>query len=75
MNTDLSQTSENFLRACQENGMKVLNMQPIFSRHFEENREVPYGFWNTSMGTGHLNKIGHQLIAQELYDYLERRPK
>lgn len=71
MNTDLSETGKNFLLACQENGMTVLDMSQVFSKHFDETREIPYGFWNTSMGTGHLNKIGHHLIAQEIYCYLK----
>ncbi len=71
MNTDLSQTGRKFIKACDENGIKVLNMTELFSKHFDEYREIPYGFWNTSLGTGHLNKVGHQLIAEELYGYLE----
>ena len=43
------------------------------NEHFQQSREIPYGFRNTAMGTGHLNEAGHRLIAQTLYTYLKEK--
>jgi len=71
MDVEHSAMGEDFITACEECDIVVLDMTTKFSEHFEETREVPYGFWNTSMGTGHLNKVGHKLIAEQLFEYLE----
>lgn len=69
MDTTLSKTGQVFKAACNLNGIEVVDMTMVFSKHFDNYSEIPYGFWNTSMGTGHLNAIGHKLIAEELYEY------
>lgn len=42
-------------------------MGDAFLKEYEASYEVPYGFSNTSPGTGHLNRTGHRLVAEELY--------
>lgn len=73
MRTDDSQIKMDFSEACAEDDITIIDMTEILSEHFEQNREIPYGFWNTAMGTGHLNEVGHQLIAQALYAYLKEK--
>lgn len=75
MDTTLSKTGNAFIEACDKNGISVLNMTQVFSDHYDAYRQIPYGFWNTSMGEGHLNRVGHELIAKQLYEYLEGKQK
>ena len=56
-----------FREACEENGIKFIDMTEDFERHFHETYEPAYGFINTAPGAGHLNKVGHRLIADRLY--------
>ena len=46
-------------------------MRPAFVEYYEHNKEVPYGFSNTKPGNGHLNKLGHRLIAEALIPYIK----
>lgn len=62
-----------FQNACASNSIDVINMGPIFEQWYYEHRQLPYGFCNTAPGTGHLNKVGHQLIADTLIAYIERK--
>lgn len=56
-----------FVEGCRANNILFLDMGEAFLREYEASREVPYGFSNTSPGTGHLNRTGHRLVAEELY--------
>lgn len=62
---------EAFEKACSENNICLLDMRPIFLEHYENEKEIPYGFANTKPGNGHLNKLGHCLIANSLIPYIE----
>ena len=35
--------------------------------YFFENHILPHGFSNTSVGSGHLNKEGHAMVAEAIY--------
>lgn len=59
-----------FMRACEANGVTFVNMKDAFNKEYEESHTVPFGFENTAFGTGHLNKYGHRLVAEELYPLL-----
>ena len=60
-----------FQEACQDNGIHVIDMGDTFMDYYEKEAKLPYGFANTTPGTGHLNAIGHGLIADELIQYIE----
>jgi hypothetical protein len=60
-----------FAQACQDNGIRLLDMRPVFVEYYNLHQELPYGFANTRPGNGHLNKLGHRLIAEALIPYLE----
>ena len=60
-----------FEKACVENNIHVLDMRPVFAQYYEEHKEIPYGFANTKPGNGHLNKLGHRLVAETLITYIE----
>ena len=55
-----------FSEACQELGIRYLNMADRFLEEYEKNHVLPHGFFNSSVGNGHLNRYGHAMIAEEL---------
>jgi hypothetical protein len=55
-----------FSSACDQNGFTLINMAQSFLQTYDKDHVLPYGFINTAVGTGHLNKYGHRMIAQEL---------
>ena len=66
-----SQTWDLFYEACVNNGIDVIDSGEDFLNYYELNHRLPYGFFNTTMGNGHLNKLGHRIIADEIIEYLE----
>ena len=67
---DDAQQVEIFRDACQQNGILFVDVTNRFIDHFKNTYELPYGFSNTTMGTGHLNVLGHRIIAEELYGHI-----
>ena len=61
---------EQFRQSCEANGIRFVCTNDIFCDHVNINHEMPYGFPNAYYGEGHLNEVGHQLIAQLLYSEL-----
>ena len=59
--------SEQFARCCENNGIRFLDMRERFQSEYESRYVLPHGFSNTTVGAGHLNKYGHNMIAEELY--------
>lgn len=56
-----------FANICENNNVKFLDMSDIFIREYEEKCILPHGFSNSSVGSGHLNIYGHEMIANALY--------
>jgi hypothetical protein len=61
---EYQQTFEN---ACNNNNILFVNMSNVFTEEYNNNHTLPHGFSNTVVGSGHLNKKGHMLIANELF--------
>jgi len=57
---------------CEKQGIVFLYLGDRFMREYEEKNVLPYGFWNTLPNTGHLNKDGHRMVAEELCKVIER---
>ena len=57
-----------FAKCCEQNGIELLNATEAFADNYEKTYELPYGYSNTTPGTGHLNVHGHRVIAELLYD-------
>ena len=55
---------------CAEHGIGFIDMSQRFIQHEQETGEFPRGFPNTRPGVGHLNAVGHDLVARELNDYI-----
>lgn len=62
---------EKFSSLCRDNGILFLDMSEQFLKNYTENHVLPHGFTNTSVGSGHLNKDGHRMIAQALYHVIK----
>lgn len=67
----IQDTTAMFESACTANDIVFLDMSDAFLEAYKENYAVPYGFSNTTIGTGHLNEDGHRVIAEELYKVLK----
>jgi hypothetical protein len=61
-----------FQTACMNNGIFFVDMTNVFMEAYNTNHILPYGFSNTAVGWGHLNKNGHYMIAKELYDHINK---
>ena len=57
-----------FKECAEENGIKVIDAHPRFREEYEKSYRLPHGYANTTPGNGHLNKMGHMLVADELYE-------
>lgn len=62
-----SEKSEIFKTVCSRNGIEIFDMYDAFAEYYNETHRLPYGFINTAVGVGHLNKYGHKVIADELF--------
>lgn len=62
---------EKFKEACQENGIVFVDMTDDFESLYYKQHKLPYGFINTGVGVGHLNKYGHEVIANRLAKTIE----
>lgn len=71
--TDDPQIVEIFRKKCEENGIVFIDVTDRFVEHFNDTYELPYGFPNTTMGSGHLNELGHSMVADELYEHFANR--
>lgn len=59
-----------FYAICEKYNVDVVDVVPDFIENYKENKTLPYGYRNTKPGEGHLNKLGHKIIADRLYDKL-----
>jgi hypothetical protein len=66
-----TETYDAFKQAIVDSNIIFLDLQDDFQEAYDENQTVPYGFNNTSPGSGHMNKYGHQIAAKALYKVLK----
>lgn len=59
-----------FQDACEENGILFVDMTEPFEELYNEQHRLAHGFINTGVGLGHLNKYGHEVIADKLVDVI-----
>lgn len=67
---DDAELHEIFSRCCEQNGISFLDVTDKFISHYQNTYEMPYGFSNTYFGSGHLNEVGHSIIADQIYDQI-----
>lgn len=63
-------TYETFRSAVEDSGIYFVDMTETFQTEYEEKSVVPYGFSNTAPGEGHMNRYGHEMVAEKLYEVL-----
>lgn len=68
---DYSRTWDTFCALCEKHQIDVIDTGPQFRKAYEDTRKLPYGFANTTPGEGHLNALGHEILAREIISYLE----
>ncbi|MDR2376667.1 MAG: hypothetical protein LBD96_09555 [Treponema sp.] len=61
--------------ACNNNNIYFIDMADTFIAEYNEKHLLPHGFSNTAVGTGHLNKTGHRLIAGQIFDFINNAEK
>ncbi len=59
-----------YQRLCAENGIVFLDLTGRNIAAAEELGRLPFGFANTTPGTGHINRLGLRLFAEGLYEQL-----
>jgi len=59
-----------FKTVCENNGVDFVDMTDIFIENYNKTHILPHGFTNTSVESGHLNKHGHKLVADTLYNLI-----
>lgn len=57
--------------ACDEAGVTFIGMTEEFEKLYIQEKKLPYGYSNSEMGTGHLNKDGCQIVAEAIYQQLK----
>lgn len=58
--------SKGFNEICKEFDIKYINTEDEFISLYKNEKKVPYGFLNTSLNTGHLNRYGHRIMFEVL---------
>lgn len=69
--TSNKEFSEFFAACCEKNKIIFKDMSSRFLECYESEKVLPHGFSNTSIGAGHLNKNGHAMIAESLYEIMK----
>lgn len=64
---------EKFKEACDKNDVIFVNMHQAFCDYYKETNRLPRGFSNSRAGKGHLNRYGHEVLADELFDIICRQ--
>lgn len=58
--------------AAVDSGIIMVDCYEAMKQEYERSCELPFGFNNATMGSGHLNKAGHRIVAQEIYNVIAR---
>ena len=61
---------ETFRETCESNGIIFVDMEKDYEQLYEREHRLPYGFINTAVGVGHLNKYGHKTVADRLAEVI-----
>ena len=60
-----------FESVCAEHGIVFIDLTDAYTGEYAESCQLPYGFVNTTPGEGHMNKVGHRLFAQEVWETIK----
>lgn len=60
-----------FASTCSELGIVFVDMTDSFKDLYATEHQLVHGFINTAVGSGHLNKYGHRVIAEKLAEVIQ----
>ena len=60
-----------FSEACARYGVVFIDMTQDFSDMYYQDHHLAHGFFNTTVGQGHLNAYGQRAVAQKLIDVID----
>lgn len=63
-----TQKLQMFQECCERHGIIFVDLTEAFLEMYNDKHALPYGFYNTQAGKGHLNIHGCELVAEELFD-------
>ena len=66
---------ELFEQTCRQNGILFVDLSEDFRQLYDDSDILPYGFSNTGVGAGHLNKYGCELMAKRLAEVIKEDQK
>ena len=61
-----------FEEACSNNNISFIDANDIIYYKFQKNQKLPIGFSNRYLLNGHLNKYGHSILAEIIYEDLTK---
>ncbi|WP_455715911.1 SGNH/GDSL hydrolase family protein [Anaerosporobacter sp.] len=56
-----------FKEVAEEYDVIFIDMSEDFTNYYEKTNQLPFGFINTEVGVGHLNRYGHELVGDAIY--------
>ncbi len=69
-----SELIKRFVKVCEEydnNGrVNIVDVSPRLCKYTSETNQFPRGFFNTQPGKGHLNGVGHKILAEAIAEAL-----
>lgn len=73
-NISFSSEGQDYVRMLQDECASCeiiyVDMTDDFNKLYNDSHILAYGFTNTAVGTGHINKYGHQMIAKKLVEVI-----
>ncbi|MCR5421027.1 MAG: hypothetical protein K6E98_08480 [Lachnospiraceae bacterium] len=60
-----------YKKICPKYDIDFIDMSEVFIKAYEEDYIIPYGFNNTTPGSGHINAAAHRMMAEELYKVIK----
>lgn len=57
---------------CKETGIGFINLREKFISTYEATGQLPRGFHNGRPSGGHINALGHRLVAEAICEYMEQ---
>lgn len=66
-------TREQYDRLCREQGILFVDMTDRMEELYEQEHILASGFANTQVGYGHLNREGHRILADAIYEAILER--
>lgn len=70
---DSGESLKAFDNAAKKYGIDFIDMTLRFEKTYDEIHKLPHGFVTGEAGKGHLNPVGHKIIADEIYKFITEK--